>query len=523
MANLVAPDGTTFELAEGETLLGRGEREVGDPPKVNLGPLSGGPTVSRQHARLRQDREQWYVEAERQSTNTTLVDGLSVPRGMSMPIHDGAQLQLGDVHMIFRGPSISPDVEADTLEADDLSAPSANGRLVSVVPPGMREVASWVARLPGRAAVFETVAPSLKRVNPFEGLMVDETTWSDEQQYHRDAARIHQLANHGWGIVEGLEVTVDSLSNTVVVHSGVAIDPLGRLLLVPRDVRLGVPSQTGQRWYVALAFAEQPILPQSAWDGSEHATRVVESVTLSLVTQIPTSPSVELARFVTTDVLRDAVDPTNPQPGEVDLRYRERQLVRPRPDLGIVQLSGESDQASVRHRLGLRFLAREIGHVTNYRPRWAGVVELGEPLPQVAMAYLTGDGAFTLDANGVNRMRGFLNGGGVLFADACAEGRPAEFADSVAQLANQLDVALETVERWHPVLIARHVLAVPTQVLEGGGIVLSRADYGCAWQGGSENAPIARQSIRDALEIGTNVAVYGQQRRRPLDLLDFEA
>ena len=50
MATLVAPDGTTFELAEGETLVGRGEREVGDPPKVNLGSLTGGLTVSRQHA-----------------------------------------------------------------------------------------------------------------------------------------------------------------------------------------------------------------------------------------------------------------------------------------------------------------------------------------------------------------------------------------------------------------------------------------------------------------------------------------
>ena len=95
MATLVAPDGTTFELTEGETLVGRGERELGDPPKVNLGPLAGGPTVSRQHARLRQDHEQWYVEAERQSTNTTVVDGLSLPRGMSMPIHDGARLFFG--------------------------------------------------------------------------------------------------------------------------------------------------------------------------------------------------------------------------------------------------------------------------------------------------------------------------------------------------------------------------------------------------------------------------------------------
>ena len=149
MATLVAPDGTSFELAEGETLVGRGERELGDPPKVNLGPLVGGLTVSRQHARLRQQSEQWYVEAERQSTNATLVDGLSLPRGMSVPIQDGARLQLGEVMMVFRGPAASPELDADTLDTDSTPA-HPNGRLVSVVPPGVRESANWVGRMPAR-------------------------------------------------------------------------------------------------------------------------------------------------------------------------------------------------------------------------------------------------------------------------------------------------------------------------------------------------------------------------------------
>jgi hypothetical protein len=81
------------------------------------------------------------------------------------------------------------------------------------------------------------------------------------------------------------------------------------------------------------------------------------------------------------------------------------------------------------------------------------------------------------------------------------------------------------VERWHPLLLSRHVLVAPTDppLVEGGGIVISSADLGCAWQGGAESAPIDRESIRQALELGTNAAVFGQQRRRPLDVLDFEA
>jgi hypothetical protein len=93
------------------------------------------------------------------------------------------------------------------------------------------------------------------------------------------------------------------------------------------------------------------------------------------------------------------------------------------------------------------------------------------------------------------------------------------------QVAAQLGLEPGQIERWHPVLLSRHVLVAPTNpaLFEVGGIVISHADYGCAWQGGPEHAPIGRDAIRDALEIGTNVAVYGQQRRRPLDVLDFDA
>ena len=528
MATLVAPDGTTFELAEGETLVGRGEREVGDPPKVNLGGLMGGLTVSRQHARLRQDNEQWYVEAERQSTNSTTVDGLSLPRGLAMPIQDGSRLQLGEVLMTFRGPSAPTGVDGDTLDGEERDGATPPTRLVSAAPPGVREVASWVGRLPTRPAVVDAFGNGLTRVNPFEGLMVDAITWSDEQNYHRDAARLHLLAGHGFGIVDGLEVTVDARSpKTLIVRAGVAIDPVGRLLVVPREMQVEAHFGTGQQCFVVLSYAEQLTQPQNAWDGAEHATRVMESSQITVEPHSPVPPALELARFVLSDTLGDAIDPTNPRPSEVDLRFRERQLIHPRPDLSIAQLSGWTgeDQANLRHRLGLRFLTREIGQTTTYRPRWAGVVGPDQALPPVAMLYVTGDGGFELDDAALDRLRLFLNGGGVLFADPCHDGRWEEFIASMDQVATQLELQPGAVERWHPVLLSRHVLVAPTDppLYEVAGIVISHADYGCAWLGGPEHAPLRRDGIREALELGTNVAVYGQQRRRPLDVLDFDA
>jgi hypothetical protein len=539
VATLIATDGTSFELAEGETLVGRGERQVGDPPKVNLGHLPGGLSVSRQHVRLRQERDDWQLEVERESTNDTLVDGFALPRGFVTPIKDGTRLQLGEVVVVFRGPGASSDDVNDTLERDPvrLETEVQEPLLVSTAPPVVPQAGPWVSRLPAQSTVFDAVGVAeLTRVNPFEGLMVDAQTWADEQMYHRAVARVHQLTSHGWGVVEGLEVVISpGAPGTLLVRAGVAIDPHGRTLLLPTDTQLPVAVDAEATAYISIQSVEEPVRPQSAWDGDEHATRLLERARLTVERHRPESPAMELARVVVTSELRDAEEPTNPQPGEVDLRFRERQLARPRPNLAVAQLlldpEGEPSGASELHRLGLRFVARELLQSTAYRARWVGTVDLEHSIPPVSVVYITGDGGFPpmSDAQ-LDQLRAYLQAGGVLFADACREGNWQDFAASVESVAHHLDVELQPVERWHPLLLSRHVLAGPpltlrdeSPLLEGGGIILSTSDYGCAWQGGPRNQPLGRERIRAALEFGVNVAVFGQQRRHPLDVLDFEA
>ena len=293
---------------------------------------------------------------------------------------------------------------------------------------------------------------------------------------------------------------------------------------------MAVPFTDGRTAFVSLQYTDEPTRPQSAWDGDEHATRVLERACLSVEAQPPEPPALELARFVATGELSDAASPTDPQPGEVDLRFRERQPIRQRPDLTIAQLSLPADEAEDTHRLGLRFVAREIAQTTPYRVRWAGKIDLNQPLPAFSLVYFTGRGAFPpLAAEQLDHLRTYLAGGGVLFADACRTGKWHEFAASVESIATALEVELQPVERWHPLLLSRHVLSAPplsvkgeAPLTEASGIVLSYSDYGCAWQGGSDDQPLGRERIRAALELGVNLAVFGQQRRRPLDVLDFE-
>ena len=73
------------------------------------------------------------------------------------------------------------------------------------------------------------------RVNYFERQFIRLAEMRDEQAYHRQLHRRHNLSHHSWGIVAGLELVIES--GQPVVRPGFAVDGYGRdLLLVDRGV-----------------------------------------------------------------------------------------------------------------------------------------------------------------------------------------------------------------------------------------------------------------------------------------------
>jgi hypothetical protein len=558
VASLVTADGNSFELAEAETLIGRGGREFNDPPKVDVGPLTGGPTVSRHHGRVFLRAGQWYLRVEPAARNPTLVGGRTIPGGEEVPLSNNVEIQMGDVVMTFRGPAerpmnsmdatmsgleenaspiLSPPTPAPLAAAVAEASPSASppAGTAAVSQPKRQPTAEWAARLPERPATIGAIGVTeFRRVNPFRGLMIDDQTWSDAHDYHRNQARLHHLSAHGWGIVEGLEVVADALvPNTLVIRPGVAVDAQGRMLLLAQERRLTVEASAGSSLYVSLRLNEELASPQRFWSDVDEYTRVIERSQASLQGAIPVAPAVELARLIVDGPTRNAPDPLNPRRGEIDLRFRERLPFRPRPDLAVAQvITGDyaDPAATSMHQAGLRFLLREIGATTGYRPRWAGIVRLGEPVPPVSLLYFPGNGAFTFGGDHARLLGEFLRSGGVLMADGCRQGQWSEFARSVESLANAVECTLQPVTRWHPLMSSRHVFAeLPvvsgegTSLAEGGGLVLSNADYGCAWQGGPDDRPLSRDIIRAALEFGVNIAVYARHRQRPLEVIELES
>src|SRR5437867_5362309 len=137
----------------------------------------------------------------------------------------------------------------------------------------------------------------LRRVNPFQGLMVDTAAWQDDHEYHRNQIRLHHLALHGWGIVQGLEVRISDADNALVIESGVAIDPSGNFVIANHPTPFRLENREAVTLYLILQFREVLAGPsQLGIDGVGPPTRVVEAYQIQQRDRLPSEACLELAR-----------------------------------------------------------------------------------------------------------------------------------------------------------------------------------------------------------------------------------
>jgi len=100
---------------------------------------------------------------------------------------------------------------------------------------------------------------SYPRVHYFNKQFLRKQEFVDEQSYQLAARRRHNIASHIWGIVVGLELTIEE--DLLVVRSGMAIDGYGRELFLPTKrfisknefVRLG-----SNRLDISLTYENTP-------------------------------------------------------------------------------------------------------------------------------------------------------------------------------------------------------------------------------------------------------------------------
>jgi hypothetical protein len=514
LASLIAPDGSVIELMD-ETLIGRGQPRSGDPPLVDVGLYEGGLTVSRRHARIRRVEGEWFLQVEPDARNSTLVDDHLVQIGREVRLSDQTFIRLGNVVLLFRGIPEEPEPDVTPLPAP--AAPRPSG---------------WTHRLATGVVTWAAIdRGQLKRINPFRGLMVDETIWRDAHAYHQRRAQLDLLIGHGWGIVEGLEVMAQEEGESgVVVRPGVAVDSEGHLLTVRSNTVVPVPTGQGPL-YVRLRYHEEYSQPQRTWSEVDEYTRIIEGVIIDVDIAAPQGGAIELARLAHGAAIRDAANPLEPGREEIDMRFRRRVPVRPRPEIGVAQLVPEQDgaQGSPHHQLGLRLLLREITATTPYRARWLGQVTPGAPLPPASLLYLSGSGGLVMDHPLIQTLHQFLDNGGALLADACSDGSAEAFAGWVNGLSAAMRRILEPVERHHPLLSTRHIFSTAplpgaqhSALREGDGLIFSSSDLGCLWAGGGDETPASRDDIRTSLELGVNAALYARFRQFPVEAAELD-
>lgn len=403
-----------------------------------------------------------------------------------------------------------------------------------------------------------------KRVNPFQGLIIDIDVWRDAHDYHRNQQRLHNLALHGPGIATGLEVTANQPPDlSVVIQPGIGIDSQGNVIIVSQPQAYRIQSPEKGTVYLTIQFREIPTGPNQPADGGQP-TRILEAYRMQERDSLPDEPYLELARIdfdPDKPAITAAINPSQPQKNEIDVRSRQdiataasetiqcpqqETIVHDgKPDLHLQQeISALKNELTLRsqqpvspakyqltigyislaedkelHRIGIENLAREINHSNDYQAVINETASLSNAIKGCDLLYIAGNSRFETDAMITDNLQAFLKDGGIIFGEGCARDiqQAKDFGLAFNKLAQQLGQRLEKTDYGHPILNSYHTFAsVPPGansegiMLAGTQMIYSNCDYGCAWAGGFPDIPLSRDIIRNALEMGVNICLWGR-------------
>jgi hypothetical protein len=365
-----------------------------------------------------------------------------------------------------------------------------------------------------------------RRLHPTDGLAVTAKVWATAHDYHRLRLQAHQALAHAPGVLLGLGIIAsDPPDSTVYILSGLALAPGGELIVVeePLAYDLGTADGPLTLW---LSYAEGAPHSESDPEAGEVAY-VPAQFSVEAQPNHVAVEGVELARVRRTAgdaPLTDATDVEFPAPNEIDLRFR-REMVASAHQAARMAVGrlGDSGEASTRaHEAGTQALGRALRH-TGRTPLWVDVdVPLEVPLGGYTVLYLVADAA-DVETEALNRLYDYLQDGGTVFIEVGMEDEDGTVEAAVFDMLGSLGITLEPVRSGHTLLTTPHLFATAPSVqeidsetpalMEGGGVVFSRAELGRAW-GGHGNAPLTRAEIRTAHEWGENLVHYAQARKK---------
>ena len=180
----------------------------------------------------------------------------------------------------------------------------------------------------------------IERLNYYEGEYLGAVEFDAEQEYHRDMRRRHNIGQHTWGIVAGLELAqvLNGGPNNevdVFVMPGMAVDGFGREIVVLGKAQItqepfapyydSTLGSAPKQMYLWIAYDQSLIRPSQDACLSANRTdafgRVQETYRIA-VTADPTSPPDDPLVVDGAEISPPAAPPaTPPAPGQIVLPY----------------------------------------------------------------------------------------------------------------------------------------------------------------------------------------------------------
>ena len=114
------------------------------------------------------------------------------------------------------------------------------------------------AQMEAETLVAETWSGT-KRPRYFSGRLLTPEDLTAEQEYHLGAHRRHLQRLHGFGVVDGLKVTLGSSGDTLTVEPGTAIDGHGREIQLREPVTVGIADSTSSPARLVVEYAERGV------------------------------------------------------------------------------------------------------------------------------------------------------------------------------------------------------------------------------------------------------------------------
>ncbi len=120
----------------------------------------------------------------------------------------------------------------------------------------------------------------------FAGRLLTAADLDEEQRYHMDAHRRLLRMLYDAGVIDGLEVNVAPAGDAVTIAPGLAIDALGRELVLAAPATITIPPASSSDLWITIEYAERAIdhVPVATSEDGE-ATRIEEGCRIGFAPQ----------------------------------------------------------------------------------------------------------------------------------------------------------------------------------------------------------------------------------------------